>query len=153
MTWIKPSFLWLMERSGWGRKSLQERILAVRITRSGWERALSLGVLSSFPPALYRSVEEWRQELEGSPVRLQWDPERSLRGARLPHDAIQIGLGRAIVDEYADQWTVAIEDLTPRVRKMSHHLREGRADEAERWRPPERPYPVPAALKRRLLID
>ena len=21
MTWIKPSFLWLMERSGWGRKN------------------------------------------------------------------------------------------------------------------------------------
>ncbi|APA98970.1 RNA helicase [Nocardia seriolae] len=35
MTWIKPSFRWLMQRSGWGRKSGQERILAVRITRAG----------------------------------------------------------------------------------------------------------------------
>jgi hypothetical protein len=35
MTWIKPSFLWLMHRSNWGRKSGQERILAVRITRTG----------------------------------------------------------------------------------------------------------------------
>ena len=41
MTWIKPSFLWLMERSNWGRKVGQERILAVRITREGWEEALS----------------------------------------------------------------------------------------------------------------
>src|SRR6188508_3086668 len=48
MTWIKPSFLWLMERSGWGTKSNQERILGVRISRTGWERALSLGVLTSF---------------------------------------------------------------------------------------------------------
>jgi hypothetical protein len=37
MTWVKPSFLWLMHRSNWGRKSGQERILAVRMTRVGWE--------------------------------------------------------------------------------------------------------------------
>ncbi|MEV0052428.1 DUF4291 family protein [Saccharopolyspora shandongensis] len=41
MTWIKPSFLWLMHRSGWAQKAGQERILAVRITRQGWEEALS----------------------------------------------------------------------------------------------------------------
>ena len=42
MTWIKPSFLWLMARSGWATKPGQEMILAVRITRTGWEEALSL---------------------------------------------------------------------------------------------------------------
>ena len=41
MTWIKPSFLWLMERSNWGQKSGQEYILAIKIKRSGWEEALS----------------------------------------------------------------------------------------------------------------
>ena len=35
MTWIKPSFLWMMERSNWGRKPGQEYVLAVRITRAG----------------------------------------------------------------------------------------------------------------------
>ncbi|MGF6882260.1 hypothetical protein ABIA39_002859 [Nocardia sp. GAS34] len=35
MTWIKPSFRWLMQRSGWARKPGQEHILAVRITRAG----------------------------------------------------------------------------------------------------------------------
>ena len=45
MTWIKPSFLWLMHRSNWGRRAGQERILAVRIRRSGWDKALSLAVL------------------------------------------------------------------------------------------------------------
>lgn len=30
MTWIKPSFLWLMERSRWAQKTGQEFILAVR---------------------------------------------------------------------------------------------------------------------------
>ena len=50
MTWIKPSYLWLMARSNWGTKSRQEHILAIRIKRVGWERALSLGVLTSFEP-------------------------------------------------------------------------------------------------------
>lgn len=40
MTWIKPSFLWLMARSHWGQKSGQERILALHIRRTAWERAL-----------------------------------------------------------------------------------------------------------------
>ena len=29
MTWIKPSFLWLMHRSNWGTKKNQECILAI----------------------------------------------------------------------------------------------------------------------------
>jgi hypothetical protein len=35
MTWIKPSFLWLMERSNWATKSGQEVVLAARIMSSG----------------------------------------------------------------------------------------------------------------------
>ncbi len=36
MTWIKPSFLWMMYRAGWGYKDAgQSRILAIDITREG----------------------------------------------------------------------------------------------------------------------
>ncbi|EFG35342.1 DUF4291 family protein [Fusobacterium vincentii] len=31
MTWIKPSFLWMMYRCGWAEKENQERILAIDI--------------------------------------------------------------------------------------------------------------------------
>lgn len=31
MTWIKPSFLWMMYRSGWATKENQERILAIKL--------------------------------------------------------------------------------------------------------------------------
>jgi hypothetical protein len=41
MTWIKPLFLWMMERSNCGRKPGQEYILAVRITRAGWNETLA----------------------------------------------------------------------------------------------------------------
>jgi len=33
MTWIKPSFRWMMYRCGWGTKPGQEHVLAVEITR------------------------------------------------------------------------------------------------------------------------
>ena len=35
MTWIKPSFLWMMARCHWGKKSGQENVLAIRIRRGG----------------------------------------------------------------------------------------------------------------------
>ena len=31
MTWIKPSFLWMMYRCGWAEKENQERVLAIDI--------------------------------------------------------------------------------------------------------------------------
>jgi hypothetical protein len=63
MTWIKPSFLWLMERSNWGQKSGQEYILAVRIRRSGWEEALSLAVLTHPEKSIY-NTEAWREQFD-----------------------------------------------------------------------------------------
>ena len=47
MTWVKPSLLWLAHRSNWARSRGQERILAVRMTRTGWDAALGEGVLTS----------------------------------------------------------------------------------------------------------
>ncbi len=35
-TWIKPSFFWMMYRSGWATKEDQERILGVDITHEGF---------------------------------------------------------------------------------------------------------------------
>jgi hypothetical protein len=152
MTWIKPSFLWLMHRSNWGLKSGQERILAVRITRSGWEKSLSQAVLTSFEPAVFRSPQEWDERFRQAVVHAQWDTERSLRGAALNYFSIQVGLSRHIIREYVEEWVVAIEDLTPRVRKMHDLLQGGQADKARRQLPPEPVYPVTAEIGRRLLI-
>ena len=40
MSWIKTNFLWMMYRCGWASKKNQERVLAVRITREGFETIL-----------------------------------------------------------------------------------------------------------------
>ena len=50
MTWIKPSFLWMMYRAGWGLKDEgQKRILAIDITREGFEWALAHSCPSHSP--------------------------------------------------------------------------------------------------------
>jgi hypothetical protein len=153
MTWIKPSFLWLMHRSNWGHKSGQERVLAVRIKRTGWEKALSLAVLTSFVPGVFTSPDEWAERFAGAQVHLQWDPERSLRGAGLPYSSIQVGLSRHVIREYVEEWVVGIDDFTARTRKIYDLLQSGKADKARRQLPPERTYPVGGDLARRLLIE
>ncbi len=152
MTWIKPSFLWLMHRSNWGQKSGQERILAVTISRAGWEQALALGVLTVFEGKVFRSKDDWNSQFQSAPVHIQRDPERTLRGAGLNHYSIQVGLGRQIIREYVESWTLKIEDLTPTVAKMRELLRSGRVDEAKRHLPPERIYPISEPLACRLFI-
>jgi hypothetical protein len=152
MTWIKPSFLWLMHRSNWGLKSAQERVLSVRIKRSGWEKALSMACMTSFVPGLFASVDEWADRFAAAHVHLQWDPERSLRGSGLPYYSIQVGLSRHVIREYVDEWVVGIEDITPRVRKIYDLLQSGQADKAKRQLPPERIYPISQELGRRLQI-
>jgi hypothetical protein len=152
MTWIKPSFLWLMHRSNWGTKSGQERTLAITISRSGWESALSRAVLTVFEAGAFRSKSDWVEQFQRAEVHVQWDPERSLRGAALDYYSIQVGISRHVIREFVDDWTVRIDDLSAKVAKMHALLRAGKADEAKRHLPQERTYPLPPAIAHRLGI-
>ncbi|MBO3738788.1 DUF4291 domain-containing protein [Actinoplanes flavus] len=153
MTWIKPSLLWLMHRSNWGRKPGQERVLAVRITRTGWEQALSQAVLTAPVPGIHGGTAAWNTAFDAANVHVQWDPERSARGAALNHYSIQVGIGRALIRAYADHWVVGLTDLTPTVHKIDALIRSGQAAKAQRLLPPERPYPLAPATARRLQAD
>jgi len=153
MTWIKPSFLWMMERSNWGRKSGQEIVLAVRITREGWEEALAQAVLTNADQRVYRDAGAWRNALSGAAVRVQWDPERTLRGEKLDARSIQVGLGRQIVSRYVDDWITGIEDLTPLVGKIRGLVDDGSTAQAEDLLPLERVYQLSPELARRIGAD
>lgn len=142
----------MMERSNWGQKPGQEYILAVRITRQGWEDALSQAVLSTFEPRVYQDYDDWRRQLDGSTVRVQWDPERTLRGATLPYRSIQVGLSRHIIQRYVEEWTVEIRDITPLVRKLSTLIQSGNASDAQGLLPKERVYPLPDPIAHRLAM-
>jgi len=61
MTWIKPSLLWMMYRSGWATRPGQEHVLAVQMTRDGFENLLGQACLSAYDPTVYNSQEDWRQ--------------------------------------------------------------------------------------------
>lgn len=80
-------------------------------------------------------------------MHLQWDPERSVRGAALNHYSIQVGIGRHLIRTFAEDWVVGITDLTPQVRKAAALVRGGRTAQAQRFLPPERVYPTPGSLE------
>ena len=150
MTWIKLSFLWLMERSNWGQKAGQEQILAVRVRRDGWDEALRLGVLTSYEKSSHHNPQIWRAEFDSAPVHVQWDPERSIRGADLGINSIQVGLGRTVIERYVNDWVVEIRDFTPLVRKIHGMLKNGKVANAKKLLPPERIYPVSPQIAKRL---
>lgn len=141
MTWIKPSFLWMMYRSGWGAKGGQERILSIRITRAGFEEALSLACLSHFDPDVYADYETWVERKLTSPVRVQWDPERSTALQPLPWRSLQVGLGGVAARRYVNDWVTDITDITD-ITEHAHDLRH-LARQASDLLPPEMPYPLP----------
>ena len=139
MTWIKPSFLWMMYRCGWATKPGQERVLAVSITREGFAWALANAVLSHYVSGVHADRAAWQRELKRAPVRVQWDPERDLRLRQLPYRSLQLGIGGAAVDRYVDAWITGITDVTPLVREIRGHLDAGDEAAATALLPAERP--------------
>ncbi|MFD0306097.1 DUF4291 domain-containing protein [Streptomyces sp. NPDC127119] len=150
MTWIKPSFLWMMYRCGWGAKEGQEVVLAVEIQRDGFEWALRHACLSGYARGVHPDRATWQRQLKRAPTRVQWDPERDLRLQPLPYRSLQLGLSGEAARRYADEWTVAIRDVTPLAREIHAHVGSGDLDSAARLLPQERPYPVGDELLARL---
>jgi hypothetical protein len=151
MTWIKPSFNWMMYRCGYGTKEGQEVVLGIDITREGFEWALSNAVLSHFDQDVHESQESWSDLVRKRLVRVQWDPERNWRiepinGVR----AIQIGLTGEAVERYVNEWVVGMEDVTPRAKEIHVALKSGAT-------PPylldqeEIPYPLPDSILRHIV--
>ncbi len=84
--------------------------------------------------------------VESTLVRIQWDPERSVRLERLEHRTIQIGLSGNAVERYVDEWIVGIDDVTALAREAHKLVRAGRDEAAVRLLPEEKPFALPAAI-------
>jgi hypothetical protein len=149
MTWIKPSFNWMMYRCGYGRKEGQEVVLGIDITREGLEWALARAALSHPLPGLYPTHEAWKAHLASSPVRVQWDPERRWDLSELPDiRSIQIGLSGQAVERYVNEWITGISDVTP-IASRQHASPERIIEQHPELL--ERPYPLPEAIAERLV--
>lgn len=154
MTWIKPSFLWMMYRAGWGEKDDgQRRILALDIRRDGFEWALSQACLSHYDPDFHPSHAAWQVALQASLVRIQWDPERDFHFRALNHRSLQIGLRDDAVRRYVEEWVVAITDITADCTLVNAAVQAGDLVGAQQMLPAERPYPLKTELSERLRAE
>lgn len=119
MTWIKPSFSWIMNRSGWATKKNQELVLAIRLHRQYFDELLEQSVETRWDAAKFSSIEEWRIALKDSDVLVQWDPEHHvLSGAPLSYRVIQIGIRRKALEGFNSCGIVSILNITERVHEL-----------------------------------
>lgn len=68
--------------------------------------------------------EPMTAEDRAKPVRVQWDPERSIRLAILPHRSIQIGVSGEVGVKWVEEWIDGIEDVTDMARGLKQVLDE-----------------------------
>lgn len=126
MTWIKPNFLWMMYRCGWGQKDdNQKRVLAIEISFSGFEELLSEGILTSYTDT-NESMQMWREKLNASNVRIQWDPDHDYKGAKLKRRAVQIGIKNEALKTFNNTHIKSIDDITEFVREQKENIDNNR---------------------------
>jgi hypothetical protein len=121
MSWIKPNFLWMMYRSGWGTKNGQEVVLAIWLKREAFDLILSEAVHSTFVPEAYANQADWQRAVAHSSVRLQWDPDHDPTGDKVERRAIQLGMRDDVLRRYSREWIVRIEDISDFVEEQRPH--------------------------------
>ena len=123
MSWIKPNFLWMMFRCGWATKVDQERVLALWLPRTFFERLAAAAVPSTFDPTAWRDENAWKRAVMASTVRLQWDPDHGPGGTPQTRKAVQLGLRGAMLREYADRAILRVQDVTALVAAQREHAK------------------------------
>jgi len=124
MSWIKPNFLWMMYRSGWGTKSGQETTLAITLRRQFFDDIYSKAIASSYHASGFDSIESWKHAIATSEVRLQWDPDHGPNGASLERRAVQLGLRGETLRRYGNEEALDIEDISEFVAEQRQHLKD-----------------------------
>lgn len=108
-TWIKPSWCWMMYRSGYSYKDAnQSRILAIKMKHEHFAALLRTAFVAGSP----RAAGE-----EGATV-VQWDPERGPRLEKLGYRSIQIGIRGELRERWIEEWIESIEDVTEMARGL-----------------------------------
>ncbi len=139
MTWIKPSFLWLMYRSNWGTRKNQECILAIDVYQPKFNEILQKAVLTS-PDSISYTDTQWEKAFHETTVYCQWDPDRNINGNAINRAAIQIGLKGSTLRDFLDAGICRIEDLTLQVIKWNEQRKNGKLN--SKVLPVEKLYPI-----------
>lgn len=150
MTWIKPSFGWMLYRSGYARKNRQQGILKIKLSHEGFLEILNNAVETSYNRRIFAAYEDWKKALDTSEVRIQWDPDRALEGHKLNRRAIQIGIRGSMVQRYVHEWIIGLTEVTA----LAHEIHDAVLNnQALPPVPEEKIYPVNADLVQRLAIS
>lgn len=128
MSWIKPNFLWMMYRSGWGTKEGQEKILGLRIKRTFFDSLLKQAVPSTFDRHHYSERSEWEHAVKHSQVRLQCDPDHHPFGNKQERRAVQLGLRGEVLKAFATTELLEVIDMTELVAQQRAHVMKQRLD-------------------------
>lgn len=126
MSWIKPNFLWMMYRNGWGTKPGQEVTLAIKLKRSFFTDILN----NAFPSSNYIGMEssEFKEQVKTTNVRLQWDPDHCPYGHKLERRAIQLGLRNDFLLPFKGDGIIEIIDISSFVKEQKEHVNAQRLD-------------------------
>lgn len=149
MTWIKPSFAWMLYRSGYASKHRQEAILKIKLKHEGFLEILRHGVPTSYSESNFSSENDWRTSLKNSLVRYQWDPERDLHLRKLERRAIQLGIKGEIVQRYVNEWIINLEEVT----ELAHQIKNSLSSKFLPEVPEEKIYTINENIKKQLSIN
>jgi hypothetical protein len=154
MTWIKPSFCWMMYRSGYGTKDpRQSHILALKLPHANFEKLLSQAVVCH--------GQTLNEEEKKMPVRVQWDPERGPGLEVLGYRSLQVGIGGSLSKTWLE-WVVEIEDVTEMAGRLREVVEQKRKEGEKLSReelvdmgclPDERVYEMSEELRKVLKMD
>jgi hypothetical protein len=100
-------------------------LLAIELRKTHFDEILSLAVHTSFKKEVYERKEDWAADLKKSEVRVQWDPDHNPKGGKLERRALQLGLKGETLRQFATDWIIAIEDITPFVLEGFSKLKAG----------------------------
>ena len=151
MTWIKPSFGWMLYRSGYATKHRQESILKIKLTHQGFQEILKQAIPTSFDRDIFESERDWKRSLDNSEVRYQWDPDRDLSIRRLEHRALQLGIRGSVVKNYVNNWILGIEEVTQLARDIQNVVKSKSKHLPEI--PEEKAYQVNVEIQKTLAIN
>ena len=141
LTWIKPSFAWVLQRTKYATKHRMNAIARIKLAHEGWLEILKHAVPTQYDAQRYVNEEAWQGELDKAIVIHQWDPERDLLGKKLDRAAIQVGVrSEELSLSYVNEWILGIEDVTELAHEIGNLQKQHNPQLPDV--PEERLYPV-----------
>lgn len=138
MSWIKPNFLWMMYRSGWGTKLGQETTLAIFLKKDYFFHIVENAFPSTNTTDLAHAL--WKEKIAKTNVRLQWDPDHDPYGNKVERRAIQLGLRHEYLAPFKGEGIIRIEDISSFVAEQRKHIDSGNIEKL--MTPKEQPIKV-----------